>query len=79
MEELHAKYEGKTVQIVGGGTLTVTGKDVWLEYTTRGDVGVLVANSIKLTPEQLKSLAPHKDTTIADFFLAGVLPAPTNI
>jgi hypothetical protein len=73
MEKLHAKYDGKTVEIFGRGTLLVRGNDVFFTYETQdSDLG-LQAHSIPLTPQQLSMLIPNSNPDETNFLLHGVL------
>lgn len=74
MDDLHTKYHGKTVQVVGLGKLSVKDDGVFINYDERGfGEGDVIGVSLKLTPRQVASLSPHNDAEVADFRLAGAL------
>jgi hypothetical protein len=75
METLSTKYDSKTVQIVTSGELLVMGDKVSITYAALRH-GETVPVTIDLTPQQMKLLHPHKVPAEADFYFAGLLPAP---
>ena len=77
MEDLRAKYDGKTVQIVTSGTLEVEAGKVVLNYVAVGDVpGLFFPVVIPLSPHQMRMLAPHKDLAVAAFHCDGIPQDP---
>lgn len=74
MEDLHTKYDSKTVQIVIEGELLVMNGKVTLIFPSVGRTGDAHQERVELAPRELENLYPHKDTQVADLYFSGFLP-----